>query len=704
MKNSFVAHQPGRRTGWQSGFFTSLLFLTLCFVLHPGGMLAHAVDCYECHGGTPEGFYDNVTVPHHAMYDPSIGCTQCHGGGQDVRYGVGCQDCHAFENCKTAEWAVGVLNVDDDYPDSEDTDGDSDFRHIQAAINAAHAGNTIVVQPGIYVENINFLGKAITVRSTNPDDPGVVAATVIDGGGLGTVVTFNSEEGNGAVLSGFTVQNGVTASNGGGIYCEGSSPTISKCTIQGNSAIYGGGIGCWNSSAIITGCKVTGNSATQAGGGIYYGQSSLTITNCDISDNSAGYPGSHSSVGGGICSDANSSGIITNCQIEGNDAVAGGGIMCMFGGSPIITDCTIADNTSVNEGGGLLFWASSATITNSIITGNSTGYQGGGICCESYYGPSNLTVTNCTISGNSAPLEEYGYGGGAGVYSDNTATLTNCIVWGNSENEITGAGAVVSYSDVRGGYPGEGNIDSDPIFIGGGDYHLEYPSTCIDSATATGAPATDKDGNLRPDGPGYDMGAYEYQYVAPTANFSAGPTSGKAPLTVGFTDKSTGAITSWSWDFGDNSNSTLQNPSHTYAKPGAYTVTMIVTGPGGSDDEIKTDYVVVDPIVTITAVDATASEPGKDTGTFRISRTGSTASALTVYYTIGGTATNGKDYRAIAVSKKIPAGASYAEIVITPLNDKLKEGSESVILNLSANAAYAIGSPGSDTVMILDND
>jgi hypothetical protein len=81
------------------------------------------------------------------------------------------------------------------------------------------------------------------------------------------------------------------------------------------------------------------------------------------------------------------------------------------------------------------------------------------------------------------------------------------------------------------------------------------------------------------------------------SDFSANPTAGLVPLTVNFTDKSTGSITSWEWDFGDGSTSIKKNPSHTYNNPGTYTVTLIVTGPGGSDAEKKNNFIKVMPTV-----------------------------------------------------------------------------------------------------------
>jgi PKD repeat protein len=83
--------------------------------------------------------------------------------------------------------------------------------------------------------------------------------------------------------------------------------------------------------------------------------------------------------------------------------------------------------------------------------------------------------------------------------------------------------------------------------------------------------------------------------AAPIAEFSASPTVGPAPLAVTFTDASTGGITAWSWAFGDGGTSTAQHPSHTYSAPGTYTVSLTVTGPGGSDSEVKTNYITVPP-------------------------------------------------------------------------------------------------------------
>src|SRR5262249_60424260 len=111
----------------------------------------------------------------------------------------------------------------------------SDQSSIQAAIIAAHNGDTVLVAPGKYTENLNFNGKAITVTSS-----GGASVTVIDGGGNGSGVTFDSGENSQAVLNGFSIQNGSAGSNtpqtqGGGIYIFAASPPVPNNAIQNNT-------------------------------------------------------------------------------------------------------------------------------------------------------------------------------------------------------------------------------------------------------------------------------------------------------------------------------------------------------------------------------------------------------------------------------------------------------------------------------------
>jgi len=121
-------------------------------------------------------------------------------------------------------------------------------------------------------------------------------------------------------------------------------------------------------------------------------------------------------------------------------------------------------------------------------------------------------IVNNTVTGNQYGLRLYeghlGEGGGI-------ATLVNCIVWGNEELalELDGLSTVVvTYSDIEGGWAGEGNIEADPLFRAPESdiYRLLEDSPCVDTGTAEGAPAEDIWGIYRPHGEGHDRGAHEF--------------------------------------------------------------------------------------------------------------------------------------------------------------------------------------------------
>ena len=275
---------------------------------------------------------------------------------------------------------------------------------IQDAIDAASPGNTILISQGIYRENIDFMGKDVTVHGV--DGP---IKTIIDGDRVGSVVAFTSGETEEAVLDGFTLRNGsgtfiilapfigFGSYVGGGIYLENSSPTITNCMITNNYAYLGGGLYLRGSSPTITNSMIVRNRATglaHGGGGLYLEDSSPTITHCTVGSNFAGQ--------------------------------YGGAIFC--------------DNASPR-------------ITNSILWGNSAIY--------------------------------------------------------GSEIHVYSGSPAVTYSDVEGGWSGEGNIDANPAFAGAVTFHLGPGSPCIDSGTDAGV-NTDMDGQRRPWGAGFDMGADEF--------------------------------------------------------------------------------------------------------------------------------------------------------------------------------------------------
>ena len=206
------------------------------------------------------------------------------------------------------------------------------YTTIQEAIDAAKDGTTIIVEPGVYRENIDFKGKNITLQSSDPNDPETVASTIIDGGGNGSVVVFKNGENAEAVLSGFTITNGSgtwemleSEANGEKLKVEGflgggililnvSSPTITNNIILHNNCAEtggGGGIAVWNASASIKGNKIILNRA-ENGGGIYIGGNSYAlINNNTVGDNSA-------LNGGGIYVGVNSTAFLEENIISSN--------------------------------------------------------------------------------------------------------------------------------------------------------------------------------------------------------------------------------------------------------------------------------------------------------------------------------------------------------------------------------------------------
>ena len=257
---------------------------------------------------------------------------------------------------------------------------------IQDGINVAVDSDTVLVQPGTYIENINYNGKNITVASLflTTQDTIYISPTIIDGNQDGSVVVFNGGEDSTAVLCGFTITNGLASGNwpaccGGGIYCfDNSSPKLERLTISGNSATYGGGISCSFSSPSLINLTISNNSANYSGGGIHCrNNSSPSLINITIT--------------------GNNDSLDLNLPVYG-----GGGIYCRSNSNPCLSNVTISGNTTDCLGGGIYCLNSSPSLMN-VTSSNNTAYGyygcGSGIYCNDNSSPS---LVNVTISENNS--------------------------------------------------------------------------------------------------------------------------------------------------------------------------------------------------------------------------------------------------------------------------------------------------------------
>jgi hypothetical protein len=149
---------------------------------------------------------------------------------------------------------------------------------------------------------------------------------------------------------------------------------------------------------------------------------------------------------------------------------------------------------------------------------------------------------------------------------------------------------------------------------------------------------------------------------------------------------------------------TLVEGSETIVRTINDTTSYDVGSPSSATVTIADNDTAALPTVTIVATDAAAAEAGANVGVFRISRTGSTTAGLAIATARSGSATNGADYLTVGINTVIPIGAAFVDVTFTPIDDAVVEGDETIVVTLSANAAYTLGTPNSATVTITDND
>jgi hypothetical protein len=408
---------------------------------------------------------------------------------------------------------VHYVNLANATPVSPFTSWITAAANIQDAVDAASAGDSIVVSNGIYnsggravygvATNRVTVDKAVTVQSVNG-----AAATIIAGS------LFNLNSGvaarcvyltNGAVLSGFTLTNGGTPpvlgdlareASGGGVWCEDNSAVISNCVLTGNySSRYGGGA----FGGTLINCTLTNNSAARGGG-----SASNTLINCVLTHNMSALLNLNYGGGAYGC-------ILSNCLLVGNQSLGGSG----FGAGAsfsTLTSCVLSNNNTSGNGGGIYF----GVVNNSLISSNSAYYGGGAysntlINCllknnlaSSGGGAYGSVLVNCTTVSNTASAGGGGVAGGA---------VTNSIVYDNNGGNIFNT-KNVAYTCTIPAFGDAGVFSNAPLFVdeSHGDFHLQSSSPCINAGNNSSvAGSTDLDGNPRIVGGTVDIGAYEFQ-------------------------------------------------------------------------------------------------------------------------------------------------------------------------------------------------
>lgn len=401
-----------------------------------------------------------------------------------------------------------------------DGNGGAEFAYIQDAIEEASDGDTIIVYPYTYKENIRTKGKELHIFSTAG-----ALVTTIEGTGVGPVIEmanlfmfpgryFKQVDGT---IQGFTITNG-NASAGGGVYIgNGESPMVTENIItgntssswgggiytgtgskaqiigniiDGNSAVDGGGIACWQSEPEVSGNIIISNSASNRGGGLLCFE---LFSSPEISSNL--FESNYAAYGGAIGVYDNCNPVINGNTVTGNIAdYHGGAIYVNRNCDPLISNNFIIKNEAGNLGGGIVFNDDcSGEVYFNTFYSNSAELSGGGLVCWYLSSP---VIGNNIVAGSTS---------GGGIYCDYGGSypyLFNNDFWNNIPADYLGSAE-----------PGEDDYSADPVFevpgSEGTDTHLTRWSPCINRARDIGI-MDDAEGESRPYRGGPDTGADEH--------------------------------------------------------------------------------------------------------------------------------------------------------------------------------------------------
>ena len=310
---------------------------------------------------------------------------------------------------------------------------------IRDAIDWAVNGDVLVAHPSVYHEAIDLQGKAVTIRSIDPNNADVVASTILNASIWQTsAIRCTNSIGPDGVIDGLTIMGGA-ALEGGGLYVgPGASPLVQRSTFSSNSAQFGGGIYAGPaSSPTVSDCTFSNNTAQSRGGGIYFNQSLPAITGCDFVHNTA-------AVGGGAYLNVSSPSII-DCSFVDNTANIRGGGLFVENGEPSIVDCVFDHNAAHNQGGAISGFPGGGghvTIENSTFVSNLAGGDGGAV-----WGDTTLyTISECDFDRNNASAGAAAYLSG---HTRDPHSISNCMFVGNQAKKPGAGGGGSGVVTVR---------------------------------------------------------------------------------------------------------------------------------------------------------------------------------------------------------------------------------------------------------------
>jgi predicted outer membrane repeat protein len=332
--------------------------------------------------------------------------------------------------------------------------------NIQSAIDQAWDGDTVLVSPGLYRENIQINEKSIALISHyfySLDDT-FIDSTIITSDTNRTVITLNSIQDTTMIISGFTIRDG-EYENGGGLHLFQSNPRLSGLNIVNNRGGKGGGIFCRESNPTLAKVIIDNNFVVGSGAGIYLDHSEIYTTQCIISNNHAAFNegggicgvysniqlyhseiySNSSAIGGGLYI-SNSNLILVSVSVSRNstDSAGGGGLYCDQS-DVIVKNVIVSENiVTYGDGGGIKFTDNSNSILQNVIVSNNRSVSGGGIECRNN---SNPVIENSIISGNSAEV-----GGGLRCKASSNPILID-VTFSDNQTETYGGAIRLESSD-----------------------------------------------------------------------------------------------------------------------------------------------------------------------------------------------------------------------------------------------------------------